>query len=74
MVADHLINIYFQEWAPLFPLIHKPTVLKVYTEYVADPESVKDKHDIAVLNLIFSIAILSAEVRFLIVKVASRYC
>ena len=63
MVSDHMVNIFFQEWAPLFPVVHRPTVLKVYTDYVNDPASVKDKHSIAQLNLIFGIAALSAEVR-----------
>ncbi|KAL2037437.1 hypothetical protein N7G274_009922 [Stereocaulon virgatum] len=61
MVSDHMVNIFFQEWAPLFPILHKPTALKVYTDYVTDPSSVKDKHSIAQLNLIFGIAALSAE-------------
>lgn len=64
MASDHMVNIFFQEWAPLFPVVHRPTVLKVYTDYVNDPASVKDdKHSIAQLNLIFGIAALSAEVR-----------
>ena len=65
MVSDHMVNIFFQEWAPLFPVVHRPTVLKIYTDYVNDPASVKDKHSIAQLNLIFGIAALSAEVRLL---------
>lgn len=63
MVSDQMINIFFQEWAPLFPVVHRPTVLKAYTEYVNDPEGVKDNHSLAQLNLIFNIATLSAEVR-----------
>ena len=58
-----MINIFFQEWAPLFPVVHRPTVLKAYTQYVSDPHHIKDNHVIAQLNLIFSIAALSAEVR-----------
>lgn len=65
MVSDHMVNIFFQEWAPLFPVVHRPTVLKGYTDYVNDPASIKDKHSIAQLNLIFGIAALSAEVRLL---------
>jgi len=64
MVSDHMVNIFFQEWAPLFPVVHRPTVLKVYTDYVANPDSVKNNHDVAQLNLIFGIAALSAEVCF----------
>lgn len=63
MVSDQMINIFFQEWAPLFPVLHRPTVLKVYADYVNEPEGVKDNHSLAQLNLIFGIAALSAEVR-----------
>lgn len=62
MVSDQMINIFFQEWAPLFPVLHRPTFLEVYEQYVADPESVTSQHDIAQLNLIFGISALSAEV------------
>ena len=63
MVSDQMINIFFQEWAPIFPVVHRPTVLKAYTNYVTEPEGVKDNHSLASLNLIFGIAALSAEVR-----------
>jgi hypothetical protein len=62
LVSDQMINIFFQEWAPLFPVVNRPTVLNLYTEYVANPHGVKDKHAIAQLNLIFGIAAVSAEV------------
>lgn len=63
MVSDQMINIFFQEWAPLFPVVHRPTILKAYADYVIEPEDVKDNHSLANLNLIFGIAALSAEVR-----------
>ena len=63
MVSDQMIHIFFQEWAPIFPVVHRPTVLKAYANYVTEPESVKDNHSLANLNLIFGIAALSAEVR-----------
>ena len=63
MVSDQMINIFFQEWAPLFPVLHRPTILKVYADYVTEPEGIKDSHSLANLNLIFGIAALSAEVR-----------
>lgn len=62
MVSDQLINIFFQEWAPLFPVLHRPTFLDTYEKYVADPESIKDHHAIAQLHLIFGISAASAEV------------
>ena len=65
MISDQMINIFFQEWAPLFPVVHRPTVLKAYADYMAEPGAVKDSHSLAVLNLIFGIAALSAEVRIM---------
>ncbi|KAL9592521.1 MAG: hypothetical protein Q9179_006636 [Wetmoreana sp. 5 TL-2023] len=61
LVSDQMVNIFFQEWAPLFPVLHRPTFLKLYTEYIAEPEVLKDQHSIAQLNLVFGIAALSAE-------------
>ena len=66
LVSDQMINIFFQEWAPLFPIVHRPTILKLYTEYLADPHGIVDDHTVAQLNLIFGIAALSAEVQIII--------
>ncbi|KAJ9638816.1 DNA-binding transcription factor cat8 [Coniosporium tulheliwenetii] len=60
IVSDQMINIFFQEWAPLFPVLHRPAILQLYGEYIADPESVQDKKSIAQLNLVFGIAALSS--------------
>ena len=62
MASDQMINIFFQEWASLFPVLHRPTILEIYSEFVADPKDVKDQHAIAQLYLIYGIAALSAEV------------
>ena len=62
LVSDQMINIFFQEWAPLFPVLHRPTFLKIYTDYVANPEGLQDQQSIAQLNLVFGIAASSAEV------------
>ena len=64
MVSDQLINIFFQEWAPLFPVLHRPTFLTLYEKYVADPDTVTDKAELAQLNLVFGIASLSSGTRF----------
>ena len=61
LLSDRCVNVYFQEWAPLFPVIHKPTFLRLYEEFVADPARVKSSHSIAQLYLVFSIAGLSQE-------------
>ena len=57
-----MINIFFQEWAPLFPVLHRPTFLSLYEQYVASPETMNDKKSIAKLNLVFGIAALSSDV------------
>ena len=62
-LSDQLINIFFQEWAPLFPILHRPTFLGLYEKYVADTDSVTDKAEIAQLNLVFGIAALSSGTR-----------
>ncbi|KAL8707422.1 MAG: hypothetical protein Q9220_007541 [cf. Caloplaca sp. 1 TL-2023] len=61
LVSDQMTNIFFQEWAPLFPVLHRPTFLNLYTHYVADPEAPKDQHSVAQLNLVFGIAALSTD-------------
>ncbi|KAF2817710.1 uncharacterized protein BDZ99DRAFT_432017 [Mytilinidion resinicola] len=61
LVSDQMINIFFQEWAPLFPVLHRPTFLHLYEKYVASPESMTDKKSIAQLNLVFGIAALSSD-------------
>lgn len=63
LVSDQMINIFFQEWAPLFPVLHRPTFLSLYEQYVAGPETVVDKKSIAKLNLVFGIAALSSDPR-----------
>ena len=63
LLSDQMINVFFQEWAPLFPVLHRPTFLKLYADYVANPTSIKDPHSIAQLHLVFGIAALSSEVR-----------
>lgn len=61
LFSDRCVNIYFQEWAPLFPVLHKPTFLRLYEEFVADSEKVKNNHKLAQLYLVFSIAALSSD-------------
>ena len=63
LVSDQLINVFFQEWAPLFPVLHRPTFLGLYEKYVTDSDTVTDKAEIAQLNLVFGIAALSSGTR-----------
>ncbi|OAQ97447.1 hypothetical protein LLEC1_01817 [Akanthomyces lecanii] len=60
LFTDRCVNVYFQEWAALFPALHKPTFLRIYEEFVADPEKVKCNYKIAQLYLVFSLAGLSS--------------
>lgn len=61
LVSDQMVNIFFQEWAPLFPVLHRPTFLNLYDKYMKNPEEM-DHHSVAQLNLVFGIAALSAGV------------
>ncbi|PNS20282.1 hypothetical protein CAC42_5732 [Sphaceloma murrayae] len=59
LMSDQYVNIFFQEWAPLFPVLHRPTFLALYEKFTAAPESVADKRSIAQLYLVFGLAALS---------------
>ncbi|KAF1815538.1 hypothetical protein P152DRAFT_479458, partial [Eremomyces bilateralis CBS 781.70] len=61
LVSDQLVNIFFQEWAPLFPILHRPTFLSVYERFVAGSEEDLDEKSIAQLYLVFAIAALASE-------------
>ncbi|KAJ6181023.1 hypothetical protein N7519_011484 [Penicillium mononematosum] len=64
LVSDQLINIFFQEWAPLYPVVHRPTILKAYEQYLNNTETLqRNPHVMAQLNLIFGIAALSSTSR-----------
>ena len=63
LISDQLIKVYFQEWAPLFPILHRPTFLGLYEKYVADSDQITDKAEIAQLMLVFGIATLSRGTR-----------
>lgn len=63
LVSDQLINIFFQEWAPLYPVVHRPTILKAYEQYLNSVESLQSSpRDLTQLNLIFGIAALASTV------------
>ena len=63
LISDQLVNIFFQEWAALFPALHRPAFLTLYEQFVADPEGFQDANSIAQLYLVFGIAALSSDVR-----------
>ena len=53
---DQLVNIFFQEWAPLFPVLDKSAYLQLYSKHLADPTSTVGACGIAQLNLVWSLA------------------
>lgn len=61
LFSDRCINIFWQEHAPLFPVLHKPTFLRLYEEYVAKPEEMVDNQKLAMLHLVFCIAGFSSD-------------
>lgn len=68
LLSDQMVNIFFQEWAPLFPVLHRPTFLALYEDYVASPDTMEDKKSLAQLHLVFSIAALSTNVRVYLLR------
>ena len=62
MFSDQMVNLYFQEWAPLFPVLNREKFLVLYEKYMSDPESIQDNHSLAQLNLVLGVAALSSRV------------
>lgn len=62
LLSDQLINVFFQEWAPLFPILHRPTFLSQYEQYVSNTNNITDRRVLTQLNLVFGIAALSQTV------------
>ncbi|OAA59116.1 c6 zinc finger domain containing protein [Niveomyces insectorum RCEF 264] len=61
LFSDRCVNVYFQEWSPLFPVLHRPAFLRIYDEFVSDADKVKNHHKLAQLYLVFAIAALSSD-------------
>src|SRR4051812_10799480 len=66
MISDLLINGFFQEYHPLFPVLHRPTFLGLYENLVnqesCSPKFPRDNHELAQLYLVFAIASSQTEV------------
>ena len=62
MVSDQLISVFFQEWAPLFPVLYRPSFLSLYETFVSSNDETQEKYGIAQLYLVFGIAQLSSNV------------
>lgn len=59
LLSDQYINLFFQEWQPLLPVLHRQTFLRLYEQFLADPEAHSlqaNKLAVAQLFLIFEIA------------------
>ena len=57
------IDLFFQEWQPLLPVLHRPSFLGIYEDYITDPEAGQwhsNKQAVAQLFLIFDISALSS--------------
>ena len=55
-------DLFFQEWQPLMPILHRPTFLRIYEQYLTNPDSANwqnNRQAYAQLFLIFEIAALS---------------
>lgn len=62
-MTNRSLDLYFQEWQPLLPILHRPTFLRVYEQYLSDPDGnlwQNNRHNVAQLFLIFEIAAHSA--------------
>ena len=60
--TDSASDLFFQEWQPLLPVLHRPSFLRIYEDYLADPEAGhwhSNKQAVAQLFLIFDISALS---------------
>jgi hypothetical protein len=61
MTTDRLVNVFLQEFAPVFPILRSSTILALYEDYVGAGQS-KEAKALAQLNLVFAIAGLSSQV------------
>ncbi|KAK6332899.1 hypothetical protein TWF696_002918 [Orbilia brochopaga] len=67
MISDLLVTAFFQEYHPLFPILHRPKFLSIYENLISceqdSPEYPREYHEIAQLFLVFSIASSQSETR-----------
>ncbi|KAF8467321.1 fungal-specific transcription factor domain-containing protein [Kalaharituber pfeilii] len=66
--SDHLVTSFFQEYHPLFPIIHRPSFLKQYEKLISccetstAPNDILPNYSLAQLYLVFAIAARNSEV------------
>ncbi|OBS16049.1 hypothetical protein FPOA_13245 [Fusarium poae] len=59
---EHSTKVYFQEWAPLFPMLHEPTFRKLLGNSISGPEIDYLCDELAQIYLVIDIAGLSSNV------------
>jgi len=64
LVSDKLVNVFFQEINPLFPILRRPSFLEIYSDFVSGSDNIENHQAVAQLNLVFSIAATASGVSF----------
>lgn len=59
--SEKCMNIFCQEWAPLFPILNMVSFRRLYREYIMNPEKMADNDNLTQLHLVFAIAALSSK-------------
>ena len=62
ILSDQMVNVFFQEWAPLLPVLHRPSFLKLYEQYGSDSTQIEDIAGLIQLHLVFGISAVSNKV------------
>lgn len=66
--SDHLVTAFFQQYHPLFPILHRPSFMRKYEKLISCsetstiPSNILSKHSLAQLYLVFAIAARNSEV------------
>ncbi|PFH55948.1 hypothetical protein XA68_17334 [Ophiocordyceps unilateralis] len=60
LFSDRYVDVFFREWAPLFPVLDRITFLQTYDEFISQPDRVRCGYQLAQLHLVFAIAELSS--------------
>jgi hypothetical protein len=68
-----MVKTFIAEWLPVFPIIGSVELLKRYTTWLAGDCAADDFKSLALLNLVFSIAATSNEVRLHLGVLWQRY-
>ncbi|KAL9059710.1 MAG: hypothetical protein Q9162_001011 [Coniocarpon cinnabarinum] len=63
LISDQMVNVYFQEWAPLLPVLHRPSFLKLYEQFVSNSSAFDDVAELIQLHLVFGISATSNKTR-----------